>query len=67
MLTDYYLNQHRVQLMAVAAEAIATWPGFARWRLPVCVNVASDAQKQNEPKSTASTVQNSCTEVRADQ
>jgi hypothetical protein len=33
-LTDYYLNQHRAKLMAEAAEAIATWPGFARWRLP---------------------------------
>jgi hypothetical protein len=67
VLTDYYLNQHRAQLMAVAAEAIATWPGFARWRLPVCVNVASDAQKQNEPKSTTSAVQNSSAEWGADQ
>ena len=34
VLTDYYLNQHRARLMAEAAEAIATWPGFARWRSP---------------------------------
>jgi hypothetical protein len=34
VLTDYYVNQHRAKLMAEAAEAIATWPGFAPWRLP---------------------------------
>ena len=34
VLTDYYVNQHRAKLMAEAAEAIATWPGFAQWRLP---------------------------------
>jgi hypothetical protein len=34
VLADYYLNHHRARLMAEAAEAIATWPGFARWRLP---------------------------------
>jgi hypothetical protein len=34
VLTDYYLNQHRARLMAEAAEAIATWPGFAQWRIP---------------------------------
>src|SRR5215468_7809621 len=31
VLTDYYLNQHRARLMTEAAEAIATWPGIARW------------------------------------
>jgi hypothetical protein len=30
VLTDYYLNQHRAKLVAEAAEAIATWPGFAQ-------------------------------------
>ncbi len=34
VLADHYLNQHRARLMTEAAEAIATWPGFARWRLP---------------------------------
>ena len=34
VLTDYYVNQHRAKLMAEAAEVIATWPGFAQWRLP---------------------------------
>jgi len=34
VLTDYYVNQHRATLMAEAAEAIATWPEFARWRCP---------------------------------
>jgi len=32
MLTEYYLNQHRAELMGEAAEVIATWPEFARWR-----------------------------------
>jgi hypothetical protein len=56
VLTDYYLNQHRAQLMAEAAEAIATWPGFARWRLP-SANIESNAQTQTQPISTTSAVQ----------
>lgn len=28
------LERNRERLMAEAAEAIATWPEFARWRLP---------------------------------
>jgi hypothetical protein len=43
VLTDYYLNQHRAKLMADAAEEIATWPDFARWRLP-CANLSSAVQ-----------------------
>jgi hypothetical protein len=42
--------------MAEAAEAIATWPGFARWRLP-SANIQSDAQKTKLPISTTSVVQ----------
>jgi hypothetical protein len=42
MLTDYHLNQHRTKLMAEAAEAIATWPEFARWS---CAELSSDAQR----------------------
>src|SRR5215469_6073910 len=53
VLTDYYLNQHRAVLMAEAAEAIATWPGFARWRLP-SANISSDAQNQKPQTSTTS-------------
>jgi hypothetical protein len=64
VLTDYYLNQHRAKLMAEAAEAIATWPEFARWR---CAELSSDAQTTSEPKSVASVVQNSSAEWRADQ
>jgi hypothetical protein len=45
--------------MAEAAEAIATWPGFARWRLPDCSKISSDAQTENKPRSTSSAVQNS--------
>jgi len=35
LLAEDYLAQHREQLWAEAEHAIATWPGFARWRLPV--------------------------------
>jgi len=56
LLADYYLNQHRARLIAEAEETINTWPGFARWRLPGA-NIESNAQKQNEPKSTTSVVQ----------
>jgi hypothetical protein len=59
VLTDYYVNQHRAKLMAEAAEAIATWPGFAQWRLPECANLSSDAQTENKPRSTSSAVQSS--------
>jgi hypothetical protein len=48
VLTDYYLNQHRAQLMVEAAEVIATWPGFDRWR---CAEMTSDAQRENESRS----------------
>jgi hypothetical protein len=54
VLTDYYVNQHRAKLMAEAAEAIATWPGFAQWR---CAELNTNAQKENEPKSITSAVQ----------
>ena len=35
LLAEDYLAQHGEQLRAEAEHAIATWPGFARWRLPV--------------------------------
>jgi hypothetical protein len=35
LLAEDYLGQHGEQLRAEAEHAIATWPGFARWRLPV--------------------------------
>lgn len=54
VLTDYYVNQHRAKLMAEAAEAIATWPGFAQWR---CAELNTNAQKENEPKSITSAAQ----------
>jgi hypothetical protein len=34
LLAEDYLAQHRAELIAEAENAIATWPGFARWRLP---------------------------------
>ena len=57
VLAEVELQRNRAQFIAEAEHTIATWPGFARWRLPECANLASDAQKQNEPKSTTSAVQ----------
>src|SRR6516162_5084504 len=31
---DAYFDVHRQELIAEAEHAIATWPGFERWRLP---------------------------------
>jgi hypothetical protein len=45
VLTEYYLNQHRAELMGEAAEVIATWPGLARWR-------SAEEAVVNPPKST---------------
>ena len=51
-----YLAEHRAQLVAEAERIIATSPYFKSYRLP-CANISSDAQKQNEPVSTTSTLQ----------
>ena len=53
---DYFAN-HREELITKATEDINTWPGFARWRLPDCANIETNAQSENEPKSTTSAVQ----------
>ncbi len=34
LLAEGYFDQNRAELIAGAEEVIATWPGFARWRLP---------------------------------
>ena len=41
LLARDYLAQHSERLKAEAEHAIATWPGFARWRLPKEVFVKS--------------------------
>jgi len=56
ILAEDYVAQHREQLRAEAEHTIATWPGFARWRLPWS-NIENSAHQQNEPKSTTSAVQ----------
>jgi hypothetical protein len=53
-----YLAEHRAFFVVEAKQAIATWPGFARWR---CAEIASDAQTEEQPKSITSAVQISCT------
>jgi len=35
-LAQGYLAERRAFFVAEAKQAIATWPGFARWRLPTC-------------------------------
>jgi hypothetical protein len=55
-LAREYLTQHSERLRAEAEHAIATWPGFARWRLP-SANLTTNAQKQSEPISTTSALQ----------
>jgi len=55
VLANDYLAQHGEQLRAEAEHAIATWPGFAHWRLP-SADISTDAQEENEPRSTTSTV-----------
>ena len=42
---DLFLEDHRAELVASAEHDIATWPGFAAWRLP-SANINSDAQTQ---------------------
>ena len=53
---EFELN--RISLMAAAEKTIATSSLFARWRLP-SANLTTNAQKENEVKSTSSAVQNS--------
>ena len=53
-LVDTYLAQHRADLIAQAAEIIATSPRFARWRR---AKVKINAQMQTPPKSTTSVLQ----------
>jgi hypothetical protein len=39
-LANDYLAEHRAFFVVEAKQAIATWPGFARWRLP-CADMPS--------------------------
>ena len=54
---EAWFDVHRQELIAEAEHAIATWPGFARWRLPNCSNIESNAQTQTQPISTTSAIQ----------
>ena len=38
-LANDYLAEHRAFFVAEARQAIATWPGFARWRLLDCAKL----------------------------
>ena len=56
LFANAYFAVHRDELIAEAEQIIATSPLFARWRLP-SANLKTNAQKQNEPKSTTSALQ----------
>jgi hypothetical protein len=58
-LTNAYLAEHRAFFIVEAKQAIATWPGFVRWRLP-SADIKSAAQSRERPKSITSAVRNSC-------
>jgi hypothetical protein len=53
VLTDYYVNQHRAKLMAEAEEAIATWPGFAGWRLPGHELFVKSTETEHSPNANS--------------
>ncbi len=61
---EAYMARHRERLISEAAQDVATWPGFARWR---CAEINTNAQTENEPKSITSAVQISGAEGRAKQ
>ena len=42
---EAHFDAHRAELIAEAEHAIATWPGFARWRVP-CLPVYQIARKR---------------------
>jgi hypothetical protein len=53
LLARDYLAQHQERLRAEAEHAIATWPGFARWRLPKEVFVKSQ-EIEHSPNASGS-------------
>ena len=55
---EFELN--RISLMAAAEKAVNTSPLFKCYRLDA--NIKTNAQTGQQPKSTTSAVQNSCTE-----
>jgi hypothetical protein len=59
LLAEAELERNRAQLIADAEHAIATWPGFARWR---GAELTGDAQTAEARKSITSVVQMSCAE-----
>jgi len=42
---EAHFDAHRAELIAEAEHAIATWPGFARWRVPCLPVSLSDSAK----------------------
>ena len=50
---EAWFDLHRQELIAEAEHAIATWPGFARWRLPKEVFVKSQITEHWPSNSSA--------------
>src|SRR5262245_60996319 len=53
LLAEDYLAQHRAELIAEAEHAIATWPGFAAWRVPVFEKVTETEHSLNANSAIA--------------
>jgi hypothetical protein len=58
LLAEDYLAQHRAELIAEAEHAIATWPGFARWRIPVFEKVAKIEHSPNASSAIVGQIAN---------
>jgi hypothetical protein len=54
---DAYFDIHRERLIAGAEQIVATSPYFARWRLPDCANIETNAQSEKAPISATSPLQ----------
>ena len=54
---EAYFDVHRERLIAEAEQIVATSPYFARWRLPDCSNIETNAQSEKPPISTTSPLQ----------
>jgi len=56
MLADVEFERNRARLLAEAEVAIATWPGFARWR---CAELSNNAQPATSCSTSEISVQKS--------
>jgi len=53
---EAWFDVHRQELIAEAEHAIATWPGFERWRLPPGHEMFVKSHKSNTRRALAATI-----------